>query len=293
MSLIDKKKINALIFLQTNQRNNYFGFVLHIILLVGIMLPMPNKCLSQGITVNPSRIFFNLAPEQTSSQVIRITNPGNEPIVFNAYLKDWYRDSTGEKIYSDTGSLPTSNASWLRTSPSQLEIQPGQTKEVTVYMQVPADAKPVANSMLFLSQVNEQKPVYKNTGGRKVGIHIRLEVGVHIYNVQPQLSKKEFTFLSFEDLGLINDTTKRLAVKVKNIGEIPVDAYIRLELTNKATGDELKIASQAISMLPNAEQFVYFSIPAHLEKGKYLATAILDFGNDSDLKVAEKAIEYE
>jgi hypothetical protein len=53
----------------------------------------------QGISISPSRIFFNGEPGQTVSQVITFSNTSNAELNFVANLKDWDRDSIGVKKY--------------------------------------------------------------------------------------------------------------------------------------------------------------------------------------------------
>ncbi|MBO9620456.1 MAG: hypothetical protein J7539_15625 [Niabella sp.] len=215
-------------------------------------------------------------------------------LVLNATLKDWYRDSLGTKIYSEAGSLPASNARWVHIDPVQLVLQPGETKEVSVSMQVPGDPKPVTNSMLFLTQVNQRRPVTGiDKAGKKVGIIIKVEVGIHLYNTIPGISKKNLEFTAFEDKGRNSDSTRLLAVAIQNKGDVATDGQLRVELTNKTSGATVTIRPKAISMLPGATQIVYVNVPAHLQKGNYQAAAILDSGPATDLKVAQKDIVYE
>lgn len=251
---------------------------------------------AQSITVNPSRVFFSNAAGQTSSRVIKVTNAGSQPLVLNTSLQDFYRDTLGNKVYSAAGTLPASNAKWLTIIPLQLNLAAGETKDVTVTMTAPpGQVKPVTNSMLFLTQINAQKPVTTtDKNQRKVGVIIKLEVGIHIYNTLPGLSRQDMEFTAFEDRGTDHkDSTRLLALTVVNNGEVSTDARVRFELTNKSTGEENKLPPAAITMLPGAKQVIYFHAPAGLAKGTYLAEAILDTGNDNDLKVAQKDVVYE
>jgi hypothetical protein len=81
-------------------------------------------------------------------------------------------------------------------------------------------------------------------------------------------------------------------VHVKNTGQINKDAYVRFELTNTETGEEIPIKAVAIAMLPSSDQWVQIDLPEKLAAGHYLAVAILDAGSQYDLKIAEKEITY-
>ncbi|WP_018627725.1 hypothetical protein [Niabella aurantiaca] len=249
---------------------------------------------AQGVSVTPSRIFFSTPAGQSATRQIKISNTDKAVLILNARLKDWYRDSLGNKIYAEAGSLPASNARWMRVDPLQLVLQPGETKEVTVSIQVPEQPVPVTNSMLFLSQVNERKPVTGlDASGKKVAVIIKVEVGVHLYNTLPGLGRKDLEFTTFGDNGFITDSIRQLVITIRNNGEVPTDATLRFELTNKSSGDNIRLPSRAISMLPGSVQVIPINVPARLSKGRYQAAAILDSGDGTDLKVAQKEITYE
>ena len=254
-----------------------------------------NTTMGQGFSVSPSRLFFKGNPGETLSQQITFSNTSTVPVSFVSNIQDWNRDTAGNKMYFAKNSMPSSNANWITLSTNTLTVQPGETKLINVSMTVPAgrdEKKGLTNSMLFFTQVKEQAP--KKTNNKQVGLTILLEVGVQIYHTPPGLTFGELEFLAFNDLGLIETDKgkkRRFAIQIHNKGEVNKDAYVRYEVTNKATGEELKLTPEAIAMLPDASQWVYLDLPADLN-GKFLAVAILDAGSAYDLKVAEKEIIY-
>ncbi|GAA4308712.1 hypothetical protein [Compostibacter hankyongensis] len=252
----------------------------------------------QGLSVAPSRIFFSGgAPGQTLTTQLALSNTGKAPVAFSAAMADWKRDSTGNKIYAPVGSLPGSNASWVETRPALTELAPGERKEVTVLLHIPGGqpAKALSHSMLFLTQVNAQNAFSgSDKQGNKVGIDIRLQVGIHIYYTPPGLAPGNLELVAFEDRGMMareKDTIRRLVLKVRNTGAAVMDGNIRFELTSKESGEELPVPPRAVSLLPGAEQLVYMDLPAHLQ-GHFLAVALVDSGAKTHLKVAEKEVVY-
>jgi hypothetical protein len=268
-------------------------------LLLGFGLCLLHKQVqAQGLSVSPSRMFFTGNAGKVVSQQLEFRNNGSELVALRAAVKDWQRDSLGEKVYADPGTFPASNARWLDVVPDLTEIPAGGKAMVTVFMRIPegAPAGGVTNAMLFFTQVNEQKAFTQQVQGHKVGINIKLEMGVHVYYTPGMKVRKEIDFVAFEDRGLQNvaaDTVQRLAVKIKNSGEVMADGHIRLELTDKDTGEEIKYPGRAISMLPGAEQTVFLDIRPLKGHKHVLAVALLDCGPDTDLKVAEKDLAYE
>ena len=262
--------------------------------LVIILLCIINTLASgQGIAVSPSRIFFDGEMGQTVSQAITFTNTSTSEFNFVAGMKDWDRDSLGVKVYYNPGSKENSNVSWLQLSQNAIQLAPGESKSVNLTMNIPDDAakRGQTNSMIFFTQVKEQQ------GNQKPGfnMNVLLEIGVQVYYTPSGLSRGDLEFLAFEDRGTTKSAermVRQMDVKIRNTGQINKDAYVRFELTNIQTGEEIPIESIAVAMMPQAEQWVRFSLPDDLPSGKFLAVAILDAGSQYDLKIAEKEITY-
>lgn len=249
------------------------------------------EAVGQGLSVAPSRIFFKGKPGQTVTESITFTNNSDKPFTFTSVIKDWERDSLGTKVYHPVGKLKESNGNWLSLSESTIILQPGQTKQVALNMQITKDATALTHSMVFFTQANEQKKIDTKV---KIGLNVLLEVGVQVYHVPDGLLPGTLEFLAFEDRGIKKKDTalvRAMSIKVKNNGQLNKDAYVRFELTNIETGEEITIKPIAIAMLPYAVQSIHLELPGNL-KGRFLAVSILDAGSQYSLKVAEKEITY-
>ena len=249
------------------------------------------EAVGQGLSVAPSRIFFKGKPGQTVTESITFTNNSDKPFTFTSVIKDWERDSLGTKVYHPVGKLKESNGNWLSLSESTIILQPGQTKQVALNMQITKDATALTHSMVFFTQANEQKKIDTQV---KIGLNVLLEVGVQVYHVPDGLLPGTLEFLAFEDRGIKKKDTalvRAMSIKVKNNGQLNKDAYVRFELTNIETGEEIIIKPIAIAMLPYAVQSIHLELPGNL-KGRFLAVSILDAGSQYSLKVAEKEITY-
>jgi hypothetical protein len=260
-----------------------------------LMLLLMTRISAQEISVSPSRLFFIGVAGQTYSQQVLLHNSGSEKAIFRSGLMDWKRDSLGNKVYAPAGTFQGSNASWVEVRPNIVEIEPGARKEVTVVLHVPkeeAGNTKLRNSMLFLTQVNAGKAKLPTGGKTSLGVLIKLEFGLHVYYTPPtnQLKDMEFTAL-YLDRGTAAGAQKRVAVKIKNTGNVVVDGHLKLELTNKGNGKDLKLPLQALSMLPGDEQVVYQELPDNLQ-GDYLLVALLDNGEETNLKVAKKDVTF-
>lgn len=265
---------------------------LTILFILSLVSALLTNVMGQGFSVSPSRVVFSGNAGETVSQSITFSNNSLTTLSFINRIQDWDRDSLGNKLYYDGGTRPQSNAKWISLSSNSVEIKPGETKQVIVSLNIPADAKTLTNSMIFFTQVKQQQP--EQVKGTSIGINILMEVGVQVYYAPEGLNTGEFEFLAFDDHGIVEQNGIRmrtLALKIHNKSAINKDATLRFELTSKETGEEIKLPPQIIAMLPDATQWVMMKLPANL-KGKFLAVGLLDAGSTYDLKVAEKEITY-
>ena len=261
-----------------------------------ILLFIKNYGQAQAVSVSPSRLFFTGNTGQEISQQITITNTGNTSATFSASVMDWDRDSIGEKRYYPAGTQKLSNARWVEVLPNVIEIAPGAKKQVNVLVHVPVDEvnKGVKNSMLFLTQINEQKPSQALNNNANIGVIVKLEFGIHVYYTPTGITHKELDFLAVENKGLVtvnNEKVRRIAIKIKSLSSVVTDGFLNFELTNKTTGEEIKPGAKAISMLPGDEQIVYLDLPNTIT-GSYLLVALLDGGPETTLKIAKKEINF-
>ena len=266
--------------------------ILSLLFFFNLVLSLQHTVLGQGFSVSPSRITLTGNPGQTVTQAVNFTNSSNVPLTFGSNIQDWDRDSLGIKVYYPRNSRPASNASWLTLSSNSVTIQPGQSHQLILSMTIPSTAKELTHSMLFFKQVKEQQPKKANT--TRLGVNVLIEVGIQVYYTPPGLAQGELNFLAFEDRGTqekANIKTRQVALKIKNTGKVNKDGFIRMELTNKDTGEEIKVDPITLAILPERTQWIIFNLPISL-KGKFLAVALLDAGPDYDLKVAEKEIIY-
>ncbi|CAM4123240.1 hypothetical protein SAMN06265348_103223 [Pedobacter westerhofensis] len=266
--------------------------LLTVILTLSLVLSIASTSKGQGFSISPSRIFFTGNPGETIMQSVIFSNTSSNTLSFISRLQDWVRDSKGNKVYSEINTHPASNAKWISLSENNIVLLPGEKKQIIISLHIPADADKLTHSMLFFTQVKEQNR--EQAKKVAIGVTVLMEVGIQIYYTPRGLNPGEMEILAFEDRGIYNNGQKmarRIELQIHNKGAVNKDAFVRLELTNKETGEEIKIEPQTIAMLPEATQWVTIDLPPNL-KGKFLAVAMLDAGSTYDLKIAEKEIIY-
>src|ERR1700743_1225352 len=112
---------------------------------------------AQGISVSPSRLLFSGDAGQRVTQALTVSNPSSHEVSFRVFLRDFYRDSLGEKIYLPPSSSPGSDAAWVDGLPDLIDLPAGGKQEISVHLNIPADTvmsqRGVKRCMIFLSQV--------------------------------------------------------------------------------------------------------------------------------------------
>ncbi len=242
---------------------------------------------AQGISMSPTRLFFEGKPGETLTQTVTLYNSSTRDYVFAISYRDWNRDEQGNKHYFDANALQNSNAGWISTLERSVSLPAGAGRELPVTMKVPQNASPgnVTNSMLFFTQIPTQEDIANS--GQGIGIITLMELGLHVYFTPQANTTKDLEIISME---LQQEPTRKLAVRISNDGNTVTDATVELELTNKETGADVKLQPISISMMPQTTQTVEFAIDKKLS-GNFLGVAIIKMEGSTDLRVGEKDLK--
>ncbi|WP_445431347.1 hypothetical protein [Chryseobacterium indoltheticum] len=260
-------------------------------LFIFLILTGSSSFLAQSISMSPTRLFFTGNPGEKVTQTVTLQNSSDKDYVFNLNYKDWVREEDGNKVYLEAGSSKTSNAAWLSTLENAVTVPAKSTKEIVVTMQIPANASKstVTNSMLFFTQLPQQADQARIQNG--IGIITLFEVGLHIFYTPPGNQKKSLDITNISEVSNENTANKKVAVSIHNDGNTINDATVEFELTNTDNGKEIKLPAISISMLPNTDQVVQFSLPENIS-GNFLGVAIIKMAGSNDLRVGEKNFKF-
>lgn len=250
-----------------------------------------------GFLVKPTKLYFDPAPQSQQKQTITIRNTSGEPVILECSLQDWKRDSIGNKVYSNAGTLPNSCSRYLKVAPEVVALQPGEEKELEVILSAPADSvKQALNAMLMLTQVNEKKA--EKAKIVQTQIVVRMQVGVHVYFEPPYLETKDVDLqrLFFAKSGTASKEDllakeRGLVSEIANIGQLVAEGKLRLELSNLQTQQVWKLDEKEFNSMPGDLLQIPFTLPAGLPKGPYNILAMLDLGANLPLKVIEAQID--
>jgi P pilus assembly chaperone PapD len=243
-----------------------------------------------GMTVSPGKLYYKLAPGGTATQKVMVSNPNNRELEIGVSMNDWDYDTLGNNQTYDAGTLKNSAASWIQVMPgSYFTLQPNEKRELDIIFTVPATANtsiPVNTAMLFLTQLNPGDA--KAQDGTSIKVSVRM--GVKIYHSFTQAEERDIEVTNFTDILPGKDDKTNggfLELSLQNTGKSWLEGKVKWEILNTQTGAKTKLEDQDIFSLPGDKRIIRQSLPANIAKGKYTATAVINYGNKDELKLVE------
>lgn len=272
------------------------GCRLYLLVATGVVFFNQRQAYSQ-VSVSPSRLFFEGKSGDMVSQTVIISNAGYKDYEFRVSLKDWKRDSSGVKIYEEPGRLLNSNANQVKLNESLIVLKPGESKKIPVFMQIPESKlysdTISSNSMLFFTQLVKEE---QETNVPGIGIKVGYEYGVQLFYTPYTARPGDLDIIAFDyvaDNSKVKKSKGDIRIKYKNTGQIHKTCVLQVELTNKKTGEEIKLKSRDLAIMPIDSQIIHLELPANLTEGDYLVVAMLSSDSyqfKTSLKVAKRNI---
>jgi hypothetical protein len=115
-------------------------------------------------------------------------------------------------------------------------------------------------------------------------------MGIKIYHSFTQAAERDIEVLNFIDVLPAKDDKVSggyLELKLHNTGKQWLEGKVKWEILNTQTGEKKKLDEQEIFSLPGDQRLVRQTLPPNLTKGKYTATAIINYGDKDELKLVE------
>ncbi len=244
-----------------------------------------------GISVSPPRTYFTVAPGQSETKQVLISNPSKtNTLELSVSFGDWKYDSIGNNVMAEAGVLDNSCAEWVDILPqSFFTVAPGESYELDVRINVPnnlSDDIPVHTCMVYITQINPVDGV--NEQGANIKIAVRSGIKLYHRKDVPRDANVEITNFVYS-----KEDPNRLKFAFDNVGNVWTDGIITCELLNQNTGDKTKLEDVVFYSMPGDERHLYFNLPEDLAPSNYVATAIFDYEHASSIKMAELSFVYE
>jgi len=253
---------------------------------------------SQSVSVSPSRFYYNVSPGNYKSQKLRVTNNGKKPQTFTVNFSDFVSNGSSGKTSIDTSSTHEHGMSeWLSASPSFFELQPGESQEIEILLQVPnlPEANTVRWSVAMVKLAKERTgSIEKGENVTGMAIIPTFAFLIHLFQTPPNVTYKEVIVERFfEDTLNNNDSVRYVIMDTKNIGDAIADCVPYLDMVNLKNGEKRKVKTKGYTILPGGVRKIKFRIPSDLSKGEYNILGIVDYGSETDIAAMELNIKVE
>jgi len=242
-----------------------------------------------GITASPTRLYFK--PGAKPEQTVMVTNPHKDKsLEVGVAISDWGYDSLGNNMSYEAGTLPFSCAKNVKVLPgSYFTLAPGETKELSITVGGVAEDKnvPVRTAMMYLTQLNPGDA--KSENGAAIKVTVRMGIKIYYTALATGAPNMEISnFITKQEAGKING----MKLYVDNSGNMWLNGTIHYDLLNKETGKKYQVAPIEFYSLPGDKRMFESDMPKDMDKGKYTATAIVNYGSNDELKIAELDFTY-
>lgn len=232
------------------------------------------------ITIVPPTVSQELNPGEIAEGKLKVINDSNSALTFKSQVKDFIvEDKAGTpKILPDnTLSAKYSGASWLAVSPDSFTVRPGESYELSYYLQVPLDAKPGGRYAAVLYEPQELLQVE----GSGTGVQTHLGSLFYIRVKGPVTEAAEVTkfeangFQEYGPVAVTTDIKNNSGVHIRPKGVITVKNMLG-QVVDSQQLTEQNIFPEATREFENTfgKKFMF---------GRYTAELVGTYGIDNNL----------
>jgi hypothetical protein len=224
------------------------------------------------------------APGESYSGSIIVKNDTSEPQEAKVYQTDYCFTAEGTSTYGSAGTLPRSNARWVKFSPAVMVIPPQGSLNVNYTVTVPAGSPDLSGSFWSMLMV-EGIPKGSPESGRKepkqqpeMGLRQTLRYGIQVATHIPRGGVKNVRFLQSKLLA--GEGQKHtLQVDIENSGTLWIRPDVSVELFNAKGISQGKLSGTKFRMYPGTSVRQAFDLGT-LPAGSYKALVVVDAGGD-------------
>ncbi len=244
-----------------------------------------------GVAVSPSHINFNLKPGESKTYEVKVINETLIKRSFSTTLKDFDMNNAGKTSFSDSGSSKYGMSNWLSIAPTFFDLKPGEVQKVRITLSIPDTgfSNRAAWSILLIEE-KKQREALDNEGSDKkisLGVVPSFGFGVYLYQNPPTVQNNKVEIKNFKLQTGKEKKQRNIEITLQNMGDGIASCVSYIELTNQSTGKQQKLMVKRFVVLPGYTRNYLFSLPENLEKGKYSAVGVLDYGSKDLVEAAE------
>ena len=260
------------------------------IFIINILFFSFSGLMAQDFEVAPALINFDANPTEKQSKTLTIRNHNPERLTFKLTLSDYEMDLEGNIIRLDEGKSIHSLSNWVNINPAFVVLNPNESAEVALILNVPRDSFSTRWGMIHLQATKEQTP---SAADKELETEVVLIPGSEALVQQSPETNQNF-MAEVKDLKEItksDDKFRSFEAVISNTGDKVIDAKIFLTLANLETTGEKQFKSTKVTVYPGFERKVSLALPAELNPGSYALAFLMDYEENSAIEGAQLLIE--
>lgn len=225
-----------------------------------------------GLEVNLLEVDLAVAPGEVHRFSFIVRNTASVAETFMIYTGDWDRDEAGRNRFYPPGTLRRSLAPWLTVAPPSFTLGPGETREVSGTLQVPAGAAMGTHwGIVFVH--GEPKPVQREGTMVMVAKRIGVKIYATLGSGPTRGEVRRFEFLGLNPLWLAVEFVNPGLV---NLREVRIEARVY-----DVRGEQLaRVTPEPVPCLPESTRWVAVETGLRLAPGTYLVVVRVDTGGE-------------
>ncbi len=224
------------------------------------------KSLFAGITVEPVRQEIKVSPGKKAQGSYFVYNVGKEPAHITVAPRDWFVLKENKGISAD---------SWLRIMPQELDLEPGERKEVKYEVAVPTEAVGELVAMIsFVPQAEEESM-----------INVVFSVSLYVMIEGTEILKGEISKVDIRRGKEEGSSDLRFGVLVENRGNVHLRPKGKIVIEDRK-GKKIKEVELTYGwpVYPGKNRGYFADWKgASLKSGKYKAIATVDYGDPENI----------
>ncbi|MBK1897349.1 fimbrial biogenesis chaperone [Chryseobacterium paridis] len=244
-----------------------------------------------GVSVSPPRLYFESDLGNSNTQKVTVTNvSAKNSLDLAISLGDWEYDEKGENMTYGANTRPTSCASWVsvKKEDNYFTLAPGEKKDIDITITAPttlSDHLSAHTAVLYVSQMNPVDDVDSK------GAHIKVSIrsGIKLFHKLPVTKSKK---IEIQNLAY-GKSKNRLDLFFENQGDVWVDGKVYTDLVNMQNGKKTVLDPVIFYTMPGNKREMNIPLSSTLEKGKYTASVMIDYGDSNNLELGELNFTYE
>ncbi len=244
----------------------------------------------QDFEIAPVLVNFDANPGETQTKTLTLRNHSPERQKFVLNLTDYELSPDGSKKQVETGVFPHSLFNWININPAFVELNPNESAEISLILNVPRDGFNTRWGMIHAQVAREQSP---SEADKQLATGVVLVPRIVVLVQQSPRANLNYKagIKAFRETTNPGDTRRNFEAIVINSGDKVIDAKLSLALANLQTSEEKQFNATTVTVYPGFERNVSLTLPVSLEKGSWVLAVLMDYGNNTAIEGAQLLLE--